>query len=116
MKVLLERSVRVLPVLLFIAMLAFVACSDDDSEVVSPSPTAAGFDVTVVGSDGDELTLDARPERIVALAPSFTEIFCAVGACGALVAVDGNSDFPAGSPTMRCAEVGAAWAVILSQR
>ena len=41
MKVLLERSVRVLPVLLFIAMLAFAACGDDDSEVIPPSPTVA---------------------------------------------------------------------------
>jgi len=108
MKVLLERSLRALPVLLVMAMLAFIACSDDDSEVASPSPSATvastpaptnpttvEFDVTIVGTDGDELTFDAPPERIVALAPSFTEIFCAVGACGALAAVDENSDFPA---------------------
>jgi iron complex transport system substrate-binding protein len=88
-------------------MLAFVACSDDDPGVASPSPTATisatprvttpttvEFDVTISGSDGDDLTFDAPPERIVALAPAFTEIFCAVDACDTLVAVDENSNFP----------------------
>lgn len=71
MKVKLERSLWVLPVLLAVALLAVAACGDDDAE-----------------------TGDQTPERIVALAPSFVEIFCAVGACDVLVAVDENSNFP----------------------
>ena len=96
MKVKLERSLWVLPVLFAVALLALGACGDDDTENggPSPSPTAVDFEVTITDGHGDELTFDAPPERVVALAPSFVEIFCAVDACDVLVAVDENSNFP----------------------
>ena len=71
MKVKLERSFWVLPVLFAVALLAVAACGGDDTET------------------GDE-----APERVVALSPAFVEIFCAVDACDVLVAVDENSNFP----------------------
>jgi len=96
MKVKLGRSLWVLPVLLAAALLALAACSDDDSGdgAATPSPTTVDFAVTVTDSHGDELTFEEPPERVVALAPSFVEILCAVDACGVLVAVDENSNYP----------------------
>ena len=44
---------------------------------------------------GVEVTLEAEPERIVSMLPSYTETLCAVGACDLLVGVDRYSDFPA---------------------
>jgi iron complex transport system substrate-binding protein len=81
---------------LTVALLALAACSDDDSGdgAETPSPTTVDFAVTITDSHGDELTFEEPPERVVALAPSFVEIICAIDACGVLVAVDENSNYP----------------------
>jgi iron complex transport system substrate-binding protein len=44
------------------------------------------------------ITLDRRPERIVSLSPSATETLFAVGAGSQVIAVDDESDHPAGVP------------------
>jgi len=91
------------------AALVLVGCgSDTDNGGAAPSTTAAGgttapagggdFPITVTGGNG-ELTLDARPERIVVLAPSLTETVYAVGAGDQVVAVDDQSNFPEDAPT-----------------
>jgi cobalamin transport system substrate-binding protein len=59
--------------------------------------TAATFPVTVTGTNGD-LTIDARPERIVSLSPSATEMLFAIGAGDHVVAVDDQSNYPAEAP------------------
>lgn len=67
------------------------------AETPSPSATAspaAAFPVTVTDDAGNELTLDAAPERIVSLAPSSTEIVCALDACDLLVGVTDFDDYP----------------------
>lgn len=103
------RAIALLAALL-IAALVFAACGDDVAQEATPSPTLADttatpaeatptpepalFPVTVTDSHGDEVTFDEPPLAIVALAPSFVEIICAVGACASLVAVDENSDYP----------------------
>jgi iron complex transport system substrate-binding protein len=52
------------------------------------------YPVTVTDDAGREVTLDAAPERIVSLAPSNTEIVCALGACDRLVGVTDFDDYP----------------------
>jgi iron complex transport system substrate-binding protein len=52
------------------------------------------FPVTVTDTNGSEVTFEEAPSSIVALAPSFVEVFCALGACESLVAIDENSDYP----------------------
>ena len=59
-----------------------------------PAPSAVAFPVTVTDDDGRELTIDAEPQRIVSLAPSNTEIVCALDACGRLVGVTDFDDHP----------------------
>jgi iron complex transport system substrate-binding protein len=48
----------------------------------------------VTDDDGRELTIDVEPARIVSLAPSNTEIVCALDACDRLVGVTDFDDYP----------------------
>jgi iron complex transport system substrate-binding protein len=69
----------------------------------SGSPAAAGgsqFPVTVTAADGP-VTIEAKPARIVSLAPTATEDLYAVGAGPQVVAVDQNSDYPATAPVTK---------------
>jgi iron complex transport system substrate-binding protein len=71
------------------------ACSSD-AGTPNPPPngsTAAAFPVTV-GS----LTLDKRPERIVSLSSTATEMLFGIGAGKQVVAVDMYSTYPADAP------------------
>ncbi len=68
-------------------------------KAVAAPPTATqsqadAFPLTFTDDAGTEVTLQAQPARIVALAPSFVEVLFAVGAGDQVVAVDENSDYP----------------------
>jgi iron complex transport system substrate-binding protein len=68
------------------------------SGVVRASPTlpqATTYPVTLTDDAGRAVTIEADPRRIVSLAPSNTEIACAVGACDELVGVTDFDDYPA---------------------
>jgi iron complex transport system substrate-binding protein len=93
--------------ILVAAALAFAlaACSDDPAITTgatggsaTASTGAAAFPVTVRGTNG-EVTIDARPERIVSLSPTATEDLFAIGAGDQVVAVDDQSNYPADAPT-----------------
>ncbi|MGY1594670.1 ABC transporter substrate-binding protein [Geodermatophilus sp. SYSU D00708] len=87
--------------LLLPLLLVLSACAGDDSaaEATGPSPASDGaFPVTVAGDDGD-LTLEQRPEAIVSMSASATEMLFAIGAGEQVEAVDSTSDFPAEAPT-----------------
>jgi iron complex transport system substrate-binding protein len=62
----------------------------------SPSPAAA-FPVTIQAANGD-VTLERRPERIVSLSPTATEMLFAIGAGEQVEAVDDQSNFPTEAP------------------
>jgi iron complex transport system substrate-binding protein len=90
---LMGRSTRILAASL--AALALVPGCASTSDKPGPvvTSTGAAFPVTV-GS----LTLDKRPERIVALGPTATEMLFAVSAGPQVVAVDDLSNFPSNAP------------------
>ncbi len=84
---------------------ALAACSDDPAVTTGPTggpATAAtgtgAFPVTVTGTNGD-VTIDARPERIVSLSPTATEDLFAIGAGDQVIAVDDQSNYPSDAPT-----------------
>ena len=56
----------------------------------TPAPIAAVFPITVIGSDGNEVTFDRPPERIVAFDSAVVEILFALGEGHRLV---GTHDF-----------------------
>ncbi len=79
------------------ALLLAGGCAGND-ETTTPEPggassAAAAYPVTV-----GELTLDKRPERIVSLTPTATEMLFAIGAGPQVIAVDDQSSFPADAP------------------
>ncbi|WP_040337219.1 ABC transporter substrate-binding protein [Candidatus Blastococcus massiliensis] len=86
--------------LLTALLLALTACggSDGDEEAAASSSSADGFPVTVTADNG-EVTIDERPEAIVSMSPTATEMLYAIGAGDQVAAVDSNSDYPADVPT-----------------
>ncbi|MGK5168983.1 ABC transporter substrate-binding protein [Geodermatophilus sp. CPCC 205761] len=94
-------SRRLAPAALLLPLLLVTsACAGDDAagDTAGASPSAAeDFPVTVTGDDG-ELTLDQRPENIVSMSATATEMLFAVGAGEQVEAVDSTSNFPAEAP------------------
>ncbi|MGB2695295.1 MAG: ABC transporter substrate-binding protein [Dehalococcoidia bacterium] len=80
------------------------ACGDDNGAggatpgVTPPAnntPAAsAGFPVTVERSDGQALTLESAPQRMVVLSPGHVESLFAIGASDQIIAVDENANYP----------------------
>jgi len=91
---------------LVLAVALIAAACDADSgpsgpETTSPSPETAeatAFPVTLATAAGN-VTIEARPERIVSLSPSSTESLFAMGAGPQVVAVDDQSNHPPEAPT-----------------
>lgn len=69
-----------------------VGCSKDTTQqAAAPS---ASFPVTITDDAGREVTVDARPERIVSLAPANTEILYSLGVLDRVVGVTTYDDYP----------------------
>ncbi len=64
------------------------------AQALASPATITAFPFTLTGSDGTSVRLTKPPERIVSLSPGTTETLFAIGAGGAVVAVDRFSDYP----------------------
>jgi len=89
-----RRTAGMIAPLVVLALLGG-GCGDDAAQqpATGPASATAAFPVTVGG-----LTLAKRPERIVALSPTATEMLFAVGAGAQVTAVDDNSNYPPEAP------------------
>jgi iron complex transport system substrate-binding protein len=97
---------RQLPALAAVAAIAAAsaACGSSSASVSSAgdgsaqaSSAAAGFPVTVTTAGG-KTHLTARPDAIVSLSPTATEMLYAIGAGKQVKAVDSDSDYPPTAP------------------
>ncbi len=104
------RVLRVIPPLIAALLLAACQTGAPSPSVVASSAIPSGasgtgasavpvpathYPVVVTDDAGRDVTIAADPRRIVSLAPSTTEIACAVGACAELVGVTDFDDYPA---------------------
>lgn len=87
---------RVLIAAIAAAVLLLTGCAADDAGSGQPAASAGSggsYPVTVGGA-----TLNQRPERIVSLSPTATEMLFAINAGPQMVAVDDQSNYPADAP------------------
>ena len=81
--------------LLAVLALFAAACGDDDNDTASEVESTSTSTSTTAPADDED---HDRPERIVSIDPSGTEIIYAIGAGNRVVAVDDYSYFPEGTP------------------
>ena len=77
---------------------ATAVTSPPETTTTLTAEAAAEFPITIIDQMG-EVTIDARPERIVSLSATATEMLFAVGAGDQVVAVDSFSNYPPEAPT-----------------
>ncbi len=91
---------RVLPALAAAAIIA-IACaacgSSSTGTNTAATSAAAGFPVTVHAANG-AVHIKSRPDAIISLAPTATEMLYAIGAGAQVKAVDDDSDYPTQAP------------------
>jgi iron complex transport system substrate-binding protein len=91
-----RRTPRLFAAALAVGALLLGGCAEKtstDTPAAGGGSAAAAFPVTV-----GKLTLEKRPEKIVSLSPSATEMLFAVGAGKQVTAVDDQSNYPAEAP------------------
>lgn len=79
-----------------LASLLLTGCGATDTNDTA-KPSTGAFPATVKAGNGD-VTIPAKPKRIVSLAPTTTEMLFAIGAGKQVVAADELSNFPEEAP------------------
>jgi iron complex transport system substrate-binding protein len=93
-----RRHLLPIAMLLLLAACSSAATSNPTTPVsaaATSSSVAATFPVTLTDDAGASVIIESEPQRIVSLAPSNTEIVCALGACDRVVGVTDADDYPA---------------------
>jgi iron complex transport system substrate-binding protein len=81
-----------------VVALTLGGCADATDEAGDATPAASGSAAASYPVTVGTVTLDKRPEKIVSLSPTATEMLFAIGAGKQVTAVDDNSTYPAGAP------------------
>ncbi|MBE3582362.1 MAG: cobalamin-binding protein [Thermoanaerobacteraceae bacterium] len=89
------RVVSALTAVLVLGLFLFGCSGRGAPQGEEAAPAGAeGYPLTVADDMGREITLKARPERLVSLSPGNTEILFALGLGEKVVGVDDYSDYP----------------------
>jgi iron complex transport system substrate-binding protein len=88
---------RLLALLFLLPALVLAGCGDSDDDPSERDTSEASFPLTIESDDGQSLTLNAAPERIVSLDSAVTEILCSIGAGEQIAAVEKFENCPSGS-------------------
>ncbi|MGC5051144.1 ABC transporter substrate-binding protein [Micromonospora sp. DT48] len=89
-----RRTPKVFAAALAVAALTLGACAEKTTDAPA---TGGGSDTSFPVTVGS-VTLEERPQKIISLSPSATEMLFAVGAGPQVVAVDDQSNYPADAP------------------
>jgi iron complex transport system substrate-binding protein len=104
----LRLRILLLPSILALALAACApASSSSPSAAGTVAASAPAYPVSLTDDAGRSVNLPGLPDRIVSLAPSNTEIVCALGACDDLVGVTDFDDYPAEVSDVAKVVVGA---------
>lgn len=108
------RRIRILVPLLLVLAACQPSASSSPSPSAEPSdapsasePPAVTYPQTLTDDAGREVAIPVEPARIISLAPSNTEIVCALGACDRLVGVTDFDDYPAEVADVEDVVIGA---------
>ncbi|MEO8251866.1 MAG: helical backbone metal receptor [Chloroflexota bacterium] len=71
-----------------------ISASASVGPLASAAPSVAAYPLSLTDDAGRVVVIPAEPMRIVSLAPSNTEIACAIGACDRIVGVTDFDDYP----------------------
>lgn len=71
-----------------------ISASASVGPLASAAPSVAAYPLSLTDDAGRVVVIPAAPMRIVSLAPSNTEIACAIGACDRIVGVTDFDDYP----------------------
>jgi iron complex transport system substrate-binding protein len=74
--------------------------SASSSAGTTSSASAVGYPVSISAANG-QVTIKAKPKRIVSLSPTATEMLYAIGAGSQVAAVDSLSNYPAQAPVTK---------------
>ncbi len=89
-----NRRIRTLSALILLVVIVSVFSGCSKAQPVPPPATSTTFPITVSDDTGRSLTIDKKPEKIVSLAPSNTEILYALGLGGKVVGNTEYCDYP----------------------
>ena len=90
---------HVLTVLAVVALVVAACSSDTASDPTTTTTEAASQFPVTIEADNGPVTIDTKPQRIVSMSATSTEVLFAIGAGNAVVAVDSQSDYPPEAPT-----------------
>jgi iron complex transport system substrate-binding protein len=81
---------------LLLVLVCLAACAPESTSLVKESG-GKSFPVTISAANG-AVTVPTKPQRIVSLSPTATEMLYAIGAGDQVIAVDDQSNYPKGVP------------------
>jgi iron complex transport system substrate-binding protein len=101
-----RSPVRLAPLVVALALFLGGCANSPGSSSSGAAPSSPGPDVSssfpvTLHAAGADVTVAAKPERVISLSPTATEMLFAIGAGDQVVAVDDQSNYPPEAPTTK---------------